>query len=41
MDNYRPSPGTLISDIETPCLFIDMDAMESNFKVIEKTVKTG
>ena len=39
MDNYRPSPGTLISDIETPCLFIDMDAMESNFKVIDKTYK--
>ena len=39
MDNYRPSPGTLISDIETPCLFIDMDAMESNFKVIDETYK--
>ena len=39
MDNYRPSPGTLISDIETPCLLIDMDAMESNFKVIDATYK--
>jgi 3-hydroxy-D-aspartate aldolase len=36
MHDYRPIYGTDKQDLETPCLVIDLDAMENNFDVISK-----
>jgi D-serine deaminase-like pyridoxal phosphate-dependent protein len=37
MDQYRPPVGTLIGELDTPCLLIDMDALEHNFRRIAVT----
>jgi len=34
MDNYRPLPGTRIEELDTPCLLVDMDALEHNFRAV-------
>ena len=34
MDAYRPRIGTPIAALETPCLLIDLDALEHNFRVV-------
>ena len=34
MDAYRPRIGTSIAELETPCLLIDLDALEHNFRVV-------
>ena len=34
MDNYRPLPGTRIEELDTPCLLIDLDAVEHNFQAV-------
>jgi len=34
MDHYRPVPGTAIKDLDTPCLLVDLDAVEHNFRVV-------
>ena len=34
MDNYRPLPGTPIEELDTPCLLVDLDAVERNFAVV-------
>jgi D-serine deaminase-like pyridoxal phosphate-dependent protein len=39
MDLYRPIPGTGIEDLDTPCLLIDLDALEHNFRVIADTYR--
>ena len=39
MDNYRPLVGTPIEALDTPCLLLDLDAMEHNFKVMADTYK--
>ena len=31
---YRPPPGTPIDELDTPCLIIDMDALEHNMQVV-------
>lgn len=31
---YRPQPGTPMEDLDTPCLVIDMDALDHNMDVI-------
>ena len=31
---YRPLPGTAMGDLDTPCLVIDMDAMDHNMDVV-------
>ena len=31
---YRPQPGTPMSELDTPCLVIDMDALDHNMDVI-------
>ena len=31
---YRPSPGTPVEDLDTPCLIVDMDALENNMRVV-------
>ena len=30
MDNYRPLPGTLLEDLDTPSLIVDLDALDYN-----------
>lgn len=37
MDRYRPVPGTLIEDLDTPCLLVDLDALEHNMDRIADT----
>ena len=39
MDNYRPSIGTPIKDLDTPCLLIDMDALDHNYETVASTYK--
>lgn len=34
MDSYRPIPGTPIDDLDTPCLLVDLDAVEHNYAVV-------
>ena len=34
MDIYRPLPGTPVAELDTPCLLVDMDAVEHNFRVV-------
>ena len=33
-EHYRPQPGTAMEDLDTPCLVIDMDALDNNMDVI-------
>jgi D-serine deaminase-like pyridoxal phosphate-dependent protein len=37
MEHYRPAPGTPMQDLDTPCLLIDLDAVEHNFRLIADT----
>ena len=39
MENYRPLIGTKLSDLDTPCLIIDMDALERNYQLIADTYR--
>jgi D-serine deaminase-like pyridoxal phosphate-dependent protein len=39
MDVYRPVPGTRIEDLDTPCLLIDLDALEHNFRLVAATYR--
>ena len=39
MDYYRPVPGTRVEDLETPCLLVDLDAVEHNFQVVADTYR--
>ena len=39
MDSYRPLVGTPIEDLDTPCLLIDLDALEHNFDIIAETYR--
>jgi 3-hydroxy-D-aspartate aldolase len=39
MDIYRPLPGTRIEDLDTPCLLIDLDALEHNYRLIAETYR--
>ena len=34
---YRPTPGTPMEDLDTPCLIIDMDDLDNNMDVIAST----
>jgi 3-hydroxy-D-aspartate aldolase len=36
MDRYRPAAGTPVSDLDTPCLVLDLDVLEANYGVIAK-----
>ena len=33
-DLYRPQPGTRVEDLDTPCLILDMDALDHNMDVM-------
>ena len=39
MNTYRPVPGTLVKDLDTPCLLVDLDALENNFNQVAITYK--
>jgi D-serine deaminase-like pyridoxal phosphate-dependent protein len=39
MEHYRPAPGTPLKDLDTPCLLIDLDAVEHNFRLIADTYR--
>lgn len=39
MEHYRPAPGTPLRDLDTPCLLIDLDAMEHNFQRVAETYR--
>ena len=32
MDTNRPLPGTPVRELDTPCLLVDLDALESNYR---------
>ncbi len=34
MDSYRPAPGTPFEDLDTPCLIVDLDAVENNYRAV-------
>ena len=36
-EHYRPTPGTPMADLDTPCLVIDMDGLDNNMDVIANT----
>ena len=38
-EHYRPTPGTPMEDLDTPCLVIDMDDLDSNMDVIADTYR--
>ena len=37
MDTYKPPVGTPIDELDTPCFIVDMDALESNLRVVAET----
>lgn len=39
MDNYRPAPGTPLEELETPCLVVDLDAVENNYRAVADTYR--
>ena len=39
MENYRPLIGTDISELDTPCLLVDLDLLERNFGLIADTYR--
>jgi D-serine deaminase-like pyridoxal phosphate-dependent protein len=39
MDLYRPLSGTRLEDLDTPCLLIDLEALEHNFRLVAETYR--
>ena len=39
MESYRPVMGTSVEDLDTPCLLVDLDALEHNQQVIADTYR--
>lgn len=39
MDLYRPAIGTSLAELDTPCLLVDLDALEHNFQRIADTYR--
>ncbi len=39
METYRPLVGTPLTDLDTPCLLADLDALEHNFRLIAATYR--
>ena len=37
MESYTPLIGTPLEELDTPCLLLDLDALEHNFEVVRKT----
>jgi len=36
METYRPDVGTKIEDLDTPCLLVDMDALDNNYGAVAR-----
>ena len=34
MNSYRPIPGTPIEELDTPCLLVELDAVEHNYRAV-------
>jgi D-serine deaminase-like pyridoxal phosphate-dependent protein len=34
MDSYRPLPGTPVDELDTPCLLVELDAVEGNYRAV-------
>ena len=39
METYQPQIGTPIEDLDTPCLLVDVDALEHNFGLVAETYR--
>ena len=39
MESYRPSTGTAIEDLDTPCLLLDLAAVEHNMSTVAQTYR--
>ena len=39
MESYRPPAGTPVNELDTPCLLVDLDAMEHNMRLIAQTYR--
>jgi 3-hydroxy-D-aspartate aldolase len=39
MDSYRPLAGTPVDELDTPCLLVDLDAVERNFRAVADTYR--
>ena len=39
MDTYRPLAGTPIGELDTPCLLVDLDAVENNFQAVAEVFR--
>lgn len=39
MESYRPPIGTPLAELDTPCLLVDLDALDHNFRVIADTYR--
>ena len=39
MDHYTPDSGTPVEQLDTPCLIVDMDAFDSNLRVVAETYR--
>lgn len=39
MDAYRPKAGTRVEELDTPCLLIDLEALEHNYQLIADTYR--
>ena len=39
MENYRPAAGTPIEELDTPCLLIDLDALDNNYRFVADTYR--
>ncbi len=39
MENYRPPIGTPVEELDTPCLLVDLDAVEHNFNIVAETYR--
>ncbi len=39
MDSYRPAIGTSVQDLDTPCLLVDLPALEHNFRTVAETYR--
>lgn len=37
MERYRPNIGTSLEELDTPCLLIDLDALDNNMQVVART----
>lgn len=36
MDRYRPPVGTPVKELDTPCLLVDLEALESNYQTVAR-----